>query len=152
VNWYKVSDLSSITGIPENSIRRHIKSFNGHFNKKKVGNITKYDEEAVVTLADIVNAYGNGMRMPEVRAMLKSQHPKVLEASAPPHGNQLAPILTPLEALENMEARITSANTAQLTQIQAQLDEIRGMLMEGVQKEGWWEKIKKALSPKRKGL
>lgn len=85
MEWLSVAEISSITNIPENTIRRYSKVYSRHFRAKQYGKTKKYSSDAVELVKAIYSYYQAGTNTDEIREILQGQHSQVLDVQEEPH-------------------------------------------------------------------
>jgi DNA-binding transcriptional MerR regulator len=70
VSGLTVSELSERLGVPENTLRRYCKIYDGWLCSRKIGRGIKYDEESLDVLARIRDWYGEGKIREDIEELL----------------------------------------------------------------------------------
>lgn len=154
VAWYLIKEVSKITGIAENTLRRYANLFNEFIITKKIGRATKYNDEAVYLLKQIYSLYQGGASTEEIKDKLQREAPQVVEMDLEPAEN-MEDIKTtlPLQAIEEIQSinhslksiakslEAISKNDNEVKALREEVNELKVMLQEQQNKKSWWEKL-----------
>lgn len=150
--WLKISDISSETGIHENTCRRYTKVFSSHFKSREFGKTTKFGGNVVDMIREIKGYYDSGMGTDEIKEHLRGQQPQVLDVVESPQKNHITTLQLQQE-VANFTQIVASMGEKmgeqqedtirQLMEINHRLDELREIV--GAKKKPlfrrlmWWK-------------
>lgn len=87
MNWLTVADIAKATRIPAPTARRYASLFKDFLNGKKIGRVTKYPEDAIVTFQRISELYAEGRVTHEIEDMLGMEVPRTIDVPHSANGS-----------------------------------------------------------------
>ncbi|MGN7313546.1 MerR family transcriptional regulator [Alkalicoccobacillus gibsonii] len=124
-----VSELSTITKIPESTVRRYLNKFHTYFKYDSRGKGKKYHAESVEILNQIAGLYGEGYQANEIETILAEQFPITITDS--PDATTLPPPHKPLEKqFEEFKEQQNEFNQELLAKLDRQQRFIKQLLQE----------------------
>lgn len=90
------TDLTMRTGLPAQTLRRYAKEFSRWLPTRKVGRVVQFQADAVEVIEAIRSAFEQGLTTPQVRDLLVSHAPPVIELSPDSPAEDTKPTTSPM--------------------------------------------------------